>query len=61
MCNSKTKRITIRLNETDYNYLVGKSADEDMPIAYIVRELIKQDRKLFQQEVAKYGKVSQLV
>ncbi len=41
MCNSKTKRITIRLNETDYNYLVGKSADEDMPIAYIVRELIK--------------------
>ena len=61
MYNSKNKRITIRLNEADYDYLVAKSADEDKPIAYIVRELIKRDKQLFCEEVKKYGKISQSI
>lgn len=52
-CN-KTRRITIRLSEQDFNYLVGKSADEDLPLAYLVRELIKRDRKLFEEEVKEH-------
>ena len=41
MCNNMTKRISIRLNQADYDYLVNRAVDKDMPIAYLVRELIK--------------------
>ena len=54
MC-SKTKRITIRLSDSDYDYLVSKSKDLDLPIAYLVRELIKQDKKFKESAVSNNG------
>lgn len=53
MCQIKSKRITIRLCEDDYNYLACKSADTDLPLAYLVREMIKKDRLELENEVVK--------
>ena len=56
--NNKTKRITVRLNDRDYEYLALKSADEDKPLAQLVRELIKSDKKENDIEVQNNGSIS---
>ena len=53
MCQIKSKRLTIRLCEDDYNYLACKSADTDLPLAYLVREMIKKDKLELEKEVVK--------
>ena len=55
MCNTKNKRITIRLCEQDYNYLVSKSADSDIPIAQVIRLLIKNDIKNWKEGNTNHG------
>lgn len=47
---TKTKRITVRLCDQDYNYLTLKSSHEGLPISYIIRQMIRKDRDVFEEE-----------
>lgn len=55
MCDTKSKRITIRISESDYDYLVSKSADDDIPIAQVVRKLIKDDIQSWKERYSNNG------